>query len=85
MKCPQCVIDHETSRCFSNNRITTTVVSGSEYWDEAGVFHRHDPNSVISSYHCSRGHCWTVKSRRRCPACTYGHSDPVTRIINPTL
>lgn len=84
MKCPQCVTNNETSRCFSAQAAVNTVaMTWSEYWDEDGIFHRHDPNWLIRSYHCSRGHCWTVKARHPCPACKFGHTEPQTRIVNP--
>jgi len=83
MKCPECVKTHQTSRCFRNNHIVASMPDGSEYWDEEGIFHRHDPHWTIKSFHCDRGHCWTVRWRRPCPACKFGHIEPETRIVNP--
>jgi hypothetical protein len=77
MKCPQCVIENETSSCFASNLVTSTAMGGQKrYWDEKDVYHSHDPNRSTSSYHCSRGHRWTVTSRHRCPGCDFGHADP---------
>ena len=41
-----------------------------EYWDETGVFHRHDLSATVNSYECSRGHAFTVAAKP--PACPAG-------------
>jgi hypothetical protein len=84
MKCPLCTKDNKTSRCFSSNNVRSTAGSGFQYWDEVGVYHNHDPNTAVSSYRCSRGHFWTVKSRHPCAACNFGHIEPEIQIISPS-
>ena len=81
MRCPQCVQEDQTSRCFKGNRTVTTAMAGVQrYWDEAGVYHSHDPNRSTSTFHCSRGHRWTITTRQQCPACSFGKEEPLVKI-----
>ncbi len=73
MKCPECQTEGEKSRVFLRGS-RTTAAHHWPYYDEDGIYHDHDPNTVTSAYHCSRKHSWETKSKRPCPAegCDYG-------------
>jgi len=82
MKCPQCLKNEQTSLCFVGNFVKTTAMGGGLlYWDEAGTYHNHDPNRSTGSYHCSRGHRWTIMTRHACPGCDFGHMEPEVKIL----
>lgn len=41
---------------------STTLMSGSSFYDGQGRFHSHDPNTSTTNYTCSNGHSWNVGS-----------------------
>ena len=53
---------------------TSTCMGYKPYYDEDGVYHSHDGNTVASMYSCSQGHSWTLRGKRPCPAegCDFG-------------
>lgn len=74
MKCSECAEASQVSKVFSRGSTSTLLGYSGSYWDEDGVRHDHDPNTITSGFECGRGHLWAVKSKRRCPAadCDYG-------------
>lgn len=74
MRCPECIAEGERSRLTSGGGMTT-LLGYRPYYDEDGVYHDHDPNTTTTGYSCSRGHKFTIRTKRSCPNCTYGHDD----------
>jgi hypothetical protein len=72
MKCPTCEGEGQKSNVYPGGTFSTLMFNH-PYWDADGVYHFHDMNSHSTSFSCSRGHDWVVKSKNRCPAagCTY--------------
>jgi hypothetical protein len=53
----------------------TTLMHFSPWYDEKGVYHSHNGNTVTTSYKCSNGHQWTDKRESSpCPGCNWGRS-----------
>jgi hypothetical protein len=73
MKCEECVEAGEKSRVTGGGG-SRTLMGHSPYYDEDGIYHNHDPNTMTSSYSCSNGHRWVTKGKGRCPAdgCDHG-------------
>lgn len=73
MKCGRCVEQGLKSRLHSHGG-TKTLMGWSPYYDEDGVFHKHDPNLMTKYYQCSNGHRMVVKDCAQCPTegCDYG-------------
>jgi hypothetical protein len=42
-----------------------------EYFDEAGEWHSHNPNVIITHYRCSKGHKFSERSSWQCSVCGY--------------
>ena len=59
MKCPVC-IEKGLKSCVYVGATTTTLMYAQPYYDEDGNYHYNDPNTIYTSYHCSRGHKWNV-------------------------
>lgn len=76
MKCEECVKAGDKSRVTSNGS-STTLMHCSPYYDDDGVYHSHDINTVRSDYSCSNGHRWVTSGKRSCPAdgCDFGEDD----------
>lgn len=68
MKCPTCVAEGKTSRVYPLGGFVTCMASY-PYYDEAGNYHHHDPNTHTGSYQCSEGHKWSDSSKSPCPTC----------------
>lgn len=65
-RCPEC--KKEGERSTVRWRAGRGTDAGWEpYYDEAGVYHSHNPNSVKYPMSCSCGHKWTHTVRYRCP------------------
>jgi hypothetical protein len=46
-----------------------TMMGVAAYYDTAGRYHVHNPNTRTHKYQCSNGHLWSVEAdARRCPA-----------------
>lgn len=73
MKCPTCIAEGRTSR-VTPGFTSSTLMGWSPYYDEAGVYHSHDPNERRQSLSCSNGHRWTDVRVVPCPAagCDFG-------------
>lgn len=65
MKCPECVKAGQTSR-VTVGMSTSTLMSGSSFYDENGDYHSHDPNTTETDYACSNGHQWQESTRSKC-------------------
>jgi len=65
MICPECKKLGLKSKIFIGLSYTTAL-NGSQFFDEEGRFHDHDPNTTTTSYSCSNGHSWIVKSNKKC-------------------
>lgn len=76
MICERCQQEGKRSTVQGGAGITT-LMGYSAYWDQDGDYHCHNPNITTTSYHCSNGHHWTVKSNSECPnsECNYGKDE----------
>lgn len=68
MKCPECVAEGERSTIEIGDSIRTLMFTH-DYFDEDGRFHHHDPNTITTSYYCSRGHRWSAQRVQECETC----------------
>lgn len=68
MKCPVCVQKDLKSNVYPEGG-TSTCMMGTQYYDEDGKWHDHDPNESSDTYHCFRGHRFMVSTRKGCPGC----------------
>lgn len=71
MKCEECGKLGKTSTIGIGSSIVTSA-GISQYYDEEGNYHHHDPNVSSTDYHCSNGHSWVVKSKHTCESCRRG-------------
>lgn len=71
MICPECKSEGKTSKVFVG-LTSKTLVGFPSFYDEKGVFHSHDPNTITTDYRCSNGHTWVESSKNACPNCSYG-------------
>ena len=73
MKCEKCVEAGQKSRVNSHGGMST-LMGYSPYYDEDGVYHRHDGNRKTNHYSCSNGHHWVEVGTKACPAegCDFG-------------
>ena len=65
MICPHCKEEGKTSRVTGGNSQTTCMWCP-PYYDEQGKYHSHDSNITTTSYSCSNGHAFVVKSYGKC-------------------
>lgn len=65
MKCPTCVELDMTSRVYPGSTFTTTMATQS-FYDEDGLYHRHDMNNRHTTYRCSNNHGWSEDTRAEC-------------------
>lgn len=72
--CPVCARENQQSRVFSQGT-QTTLMGFSPFWNEAGIFHSHDPNTHTTGMRCSRGHSLYAKWLAPCPNCDYGKDE----------
>jgi hypothetical protein len=68
MKCPECIAAGTPSRVYTDG-CSRTLLAYRRYYDEDGVYHDHDPNTVTEYFYCSNKHVWQVKGKRPCPSC----------------
>jgi len=61
-RCPVCRA-HEMRSVVQEYGCVSTLLSSTAYYDTAGRFHLHDPNSTTCDYRCSRGHWFRVVYR----------------------
>lgn len=54
-KCPICEEANQKS-IVEVESCHSTLLAGSSYYDEDGVYHYNDPNTTTCSYRCSNGH-----------------------------
>jgi hypothetical protein len=73
MICRACV-DAKQLSTITELGCSKTLLSHSNYYDQHGVFHSHDPNRETRGYGCSNGHVWSTSTVRACnaPGCPYG-------------
>lgn len=65
MKCRKCEEAGAPSQVYHHGS-TSTLMSCSMYYDEAGIPHNHDWNRVLTMYSCSNGHRWEQRHRNTC-------------------
>lgn len=65
MRCALCIAEGHRSTIEILNSPTTCMVI-TQFYDEHGQLHIHDPNTGGTYYECSRGHRWA--EQRLCPA-----------------
>ena len=76
LRCPWCVTDGEPSTMRADGGGLRTAMGWSPHYDEAGVYHSHDPNGAgWVTLSCSRGHTWRY-NEGCCPSCDFGKADP---------
>jgi hypothetical protein len=44
----------------------TTLMYCAPFYDEAGRFHSHNPNTTTTQYSCSNGHRWSESVKPKC-------------------
>jgi hypothetical protein len=74
--CPVCQEEGLKSSVKGSDTFTTCA-GVQAYWDEDGDYHRHDPNVSTTSYSCSNGHHFTVRTKRGCASCGQGDQKEV--------
>lgn len=63
--CKECQAEGRKSRIHPGTS-TSSLVVGETYYDEAGKYHNHDPNSIKTWYSCSNGHSWREETFSKC-------------------
>jgi len=58
MFCPECQ-KLELKSCVYIESTQTTLMAGTQYYDEEGNYHYNDPNRITTFYRCSKGHRWS--------------------------
>jgi len=71
MICKHCKAEGEVSQVFVGPS-RSTCMWNQPFYDEKGVYHSHNTNTVNKSYSCSRGHMWTENVKLSCPNCDWG-------------
>lgn len=70
--CPECVKADLKSKLFDRGSGSTLLGNaGQSFYDEEGVWHRHDPNIITQVWECSNGHKWTERLPHPCPSCSW--------------
>ncbi len=69
--CPKCKEENKKSFVTSDGVGGTTLLGWSDYFDEEGLYHSHNPNSNTSFYTCSNGHKFAVSCLDECLNCDY--------------
>jgi len=86
--CLRCHRENKRSKVFSLGGHSTAMANadGEEFWDEDGVWHRHDVNVVTQMFQCSNLHRWQEKRRHRCPApdCDWNRDVKSDQVIEST-
>lgn len=77
MKCPECVKAGTPSRLYPGGSSSTCMYCP-PFYDEEGVYHHHDMNTITNGYRCSNGHAWKTSHRHKCPAngCEWNKDEP---------
>lgn len=65
MKCPECEASGQRST-VTPGVMSITAMMYHEFYDEDGMYHRHDPNTRSESFTCSNGHSWVRQSKGSC-------------------
>jgi hypothetical protein len=65
---PECVNDEKRST-VTVGPTDSTLMHAAPYYDEEGQYHLHDPNTLTTTYRCSRGHTWITRGMVPCPTC----------------
>lgn len=65
MICETCKTEGKTSHVYDRG-ISMTLLNCTPFYDEQGRHHDHDRNTTASSYECSNGHSWVVRSAPSC-------------------
>ncbi len=84
--CPKCQELKLKSivRCHDG---TITAMGTSDFYDEGGGYHFHNPNIGNNNYSCSNNHSFNIKNKISCPNfnCDYGKNDKPDITINDDL
>lgn len=82
MKCEKCVAAGLKSTVYAPRGGFTTCMGWSAFYDEDGVYHRHDPNAHSETWQCSNGHRWNRTYYDLCsaPQCGWneGRAEKIT-------
>ncbi len=68
MICEQCQQDGKTST-IQVGISGSTLVWCPPFYDEQGIYHIHDSNTITTQYKCSNGHNWAESTHKECPTC----------------
>lgn len=69
MKCSKCIEGGKKSTVPPRG-LSSTLMGYSPYYDEDGIYHNHDYNTITSTYICSNDHGWAEKIIQRVPIAT---------------
>ena len=84
MMCPVCVAHGQRSKVTPLGG-TVTLMASRPWYDEEGVYHRHDPNAHVMQFSCSNDHAWRETSHWSCPSGDYGGEKPIVTIYEPSV
>ncbi len=71
MKCPECKKRGLKSK-LNVGPTYGTCMAHTEYYDEDGKYHMHDPNKYTKSFYCSNDHRGYTETKNKCRSCEYG-------------
>lgn len=69
-RCPVCQLEDRRSTVTIGASFSA-LVGFEAFYDAEGVYHEHDPNEVVVTYRCSRGHPFFRVVVSPCPAGDY--------------
>lgn len=75
VKCPICNIQGKQSRVYPGGT-GGTLMGHQPYYDEAGIYHNHDPNTQVQCFSCSNGHKWQERISLTC-SCGWTNGEAV--------
>ncbi len=85
MICSKCVEEGTKSR-ITPGIGSSTCMYCAPFYDEEGVYHNHDYNTIRYTYSCSEGHYWTESRNTQCPNCDFGKdSSKITFFDKPSF
>lgn len=76
--CPFCKRDGKKSKVFPGGS-SQTLMMYTEFYDEEGNHHFHNPNWTTTNYSCSNGHHWVNQTRSKCFCEGGGVEEKITR------
>ena len=79
MRCPVCVEEGTASRVFEDGT-RSTLMYCEPWYDEEGIYHHHDSNTLTTGLSCSNGHRFTRRGHAGCgaPGCGFVENWEIT-------